>query len=141
MRTPGGSPVDDLHGAHAVAGDHDPAHRFCPTFDEGGRPEGIADLHVGDLRNEDRDTVVPADHHLFEILGALDEAQPADHGPGTAAFHHIAADIAIAAQDRVHDGGDGDPEGAQALGIDVDRYCRTTPPTLATSATPGTALS
>src|SRR5213593_1994638 len=111
--------IDDLHRAHAVPGHHDPTHRLRVAFDKRGRPEGIADLYVRHLADEDRDTVVPADHHLLKILGALDQTQATDDGPGAAPFDHVAADIAIASHHRIDDGGDGDPEGAKALGIDV----------------------
>ena len=51
-------------------------------------------------------------------------------------------DVAVAPHDRVHHRGERDAEGAQAVGVDVDLILADRRrPTLATSATPGTALS
>ena len=113
-------PLDDVDGADPVARDHDAPDRLFRAFDQGTGPEGIADLHLGDLADEDRHAVLGADDDLLDIAQALDEPQAADDRPGAARLDDIAADVAVAPHHRVDDGGERDAEGAQAVRVDVD---------------------
>src|SRR4029079_4084450 len=111
---------DDLDGADPASGPHHAADRLVTPLDQRGYPEGVADLDVGHLTNEDRDPVLGADHHLLQIARALDQPEASDHRPGPAPLDHVTPHVAVAPHDRIDDGGEGDPEAAEPVGIDVD---------------------
>src|SRR5262249_21285662 len=77
-------------------------------------------LHLGDLADEDRHAILGAHNDLLDVADALNEAQATHHGPGAARLHHIAANVAVAPHHRIHHCRQGDVEGAQLAGGDID---------------------
>ena len=112
--------VDDVNRADAIACDDHAPHRFFRAFDQRTGPEGIADLHLGHLADEDGHAVLRANHNLLDVADALDEPEAADHRPGAAGLDDVAADVAVAPHDGVHDGRERDAEGAQAIRVHID---------------------
>src|SRR5439155_9798160 len=112
--------VDDVHGADPVAGHDHAAHRLVGPLDERRRPKRVADLYLGHLLDEDRHTALGADDDVLNVTYALDEAEASNDRPGAARLDDVAADVAVAPQDRVDDGRERDLVGAQPVGVDVD---------------------
>ena len=85
--------------------------------------------------------LVRADRDLLEILDARDVAAAPDHELGLCHLDEAAADVAVAALDGAAHLVERDAVGGELVRVELDWYCRTWPPTLATSATPGTVWS
>ena len=134
-------PADDVDRAHPVARDHDAADRLLAALHEGGGPEGVADLHVGHLADVDRHPVLGPDHHLLEVLDALDQAEAADHDQVPLASMTLPPTFRLLRMTASTTADSGSLKARRRLGSTSIWYWRTSPPMLATSATPGTALS
>src|SRR5438128_4136848 len=95
LRDPLLDPVDHVDRADAVTGDDDAPDGFVPALEQGADAEGVADLHVRHLTDEDWHTPLGAHHDLLDVLDALDQPEAADHRPGAARLDNVAADVAI----------------------------------------------
>ena len=120
LRDPLLDPVDHVDRADAVTGDDDAPDGFISALEQGADAEGVADLHVRHLTDEDWHTPLGAHHDLLDVLDALDQPEAADHGPGAACLDDVAADVAIAPHHGIDDGRERNLECAKAIGIDVD---------------------
>src|SRR2546426_715504 len=112
--------VDHVHRADTVTGHDHATHSFLGALHQRGRTEGVADLYLSHLLHEDRHAILGADDDVLHVAYVLDETKTAHHRPRTACLHHVAADVAIASHDRVHDGRERNPVRPQAVGVDVD---------------------
>ena len=113
-------PGDDVDRADAVARHHDAPDRLVRALDERGGPEGVADLHGGDLSDEDRHSVLGRDDDVLQVTCALDEAEAAHDGPGAAGLDDVAAHVAVAPNNSIHDRRQRDFVGAEPVRIHVD---------------------
>src|SRR5262249_38236288 len=89
-------------------------------LDERGGPERVANPHGRDLSHEDRHSVLGGDHDVLEVVSALDETEPTHHGPGAARLDDVAAHVAIAPHDGIHDRRQRDLVSAKPIRIHVD---------------------
>ena len=112
--------VDHIDRADAVPGHDHAADRLVRSLDQRRRSEGVSNLHLGHLLDEDRHPALGANDDVLDVTDVLDQTEAADHRPGAARLHDVAADVPVAAQDRIDDGRERDLVGAQAGGIDVD---------------------
>src|SRR5262249_5462038 len=105
--------VDNVDGTDPIARHHNPTYGFGSTFDEGTSPEGIPDLHLSHLADEDGNAILSAHHDVLDVAEMLDEPQTTHHGPGTVRLYDVAADIAVAPHHGIYHGGQRQAEGAQ----------------------------
>src|SRR6185369_350771 len=92
--------IDHGLGIHTGPSHHYPAHRLLRAFDEGRDAEGVAELHGGNLLNEDGHPVRGTNHDALDVLHGLDQADTSNNGPRAVGFEHVAADVQVAASHR-----------------------------------------
>ena len=68
-------PVDHVDRADAVTGDDDAPDGFISALEQGADAEGVANLHVRHLTDEDWHTPLGAHHDLLDVLDALDQPE------------------------------------------------------------------
>ena len=112
--------VDHIDGADAVAGHDHAADGLVRSLDQRRGSEGIANLHLGHLLDEDRHAALGADDDVLDVTDIFDETEAAHDRPAAARLDDVAADVSVAPRDGVDDGRERDLVGAQACGIDVD---------------------
>ena len=134
--------IDDLLGVDAGARDDDAADGFLRALHERRDAKGVADLDVRDLLDVHRHAVRRADDDRLDVVDRGDQADAAHDQPRAIRLEDVAADVDVAVADGgddraerqvVRDGGGSDRRRSGTAGR--------SPPTDATSATPGTALS
>ena len=133
--------IDDLLSIHAGACHHDAADGFLGSLDQGRQRERRRHLHVRDLLHVDRRPRRGTDHDLLDVLDRGDEPNTADDQPRAIRLQDVATHIEIALAHGRHDRTERDRVLTKAVRIHVDLVLLNIPPTDATSATPGTALS
>ena len=130
--------VDDVDRAHPIARHHDTTDRFVGPFDEGTGPEGVADLHLGHLPDKDGDSVLRA--NLLDVAAFSMSPRPRITDQVPLASTTLPRHCGYFASPRPRPPRAGC--GRRAGGADPHQSdTADRPPTLATSATPGTALS
>ncbi len=133
--------LDDLEGVLLVAHDRRcqrPPRRTVELGDAApdvGPEDDLAQILDPDGRAE----LAAADDDLLEVLNGLGVAAAADHVLGAAELHQPAADLGGAVAHCLDHLLDPDAVAAQPVGVDGDLVLLWYPPTVATSATPGTA--
>ena len=118
----GFDPLDDVEDVGVVAGDDDRADDLALAVELGEAAAELgAEADGADIGDADRSAAgAGLDDEVGEVGLAAEVAAAADEGLAAAELEHAAADLGIAAADDIADIGDGEAEGAQAVGVELD---------------------
>ena len=97
-----------------------PPTASCVPFTRDGHAERVADLHVRDLLDVDRNAVRGADHDPLHVVDGCDQADAAHDQPGAVRFEDVAADVQVAVAHGGDDRAQRQVVGAEPIRIDVD---------------------
>ena len=114
-------PVDDAEDILAEADHHDPARDLAPPVKLGkAAPDLRTELDAGNILEKDGGAVATAAHRdILQVLDALEISATAHHVFDPGELQHPAFHILVALADGIHDHGNGQVVGLEAVGIDA----------------------
>ena len=132
----------DFQRIFAVAHQDDPADCFLAVLFEHAATEGWAHLNRAEHADAHRRAIAAqGDDRIANVIELLDPADRPDQVLSVSLVDHPAADRLVRPRDRRVDLTQADAQRPELARVEIDLILRGAPPTLATSATPGTLAS
>ena len=118
-----------------------PSTTSSPFMRGGAGAQVLADRDLGDVADDDRRAVVRRDADRANLVERGDLARHAHQVLAAEALDVAGADVDVVALERCREVASVRPNASSAAGRGATTYCRSLPPIMLTSVTPGTRAS